>query len=617
MEDRRGLLGSIRLDAELGPPATLSMTLESVPGRVERLDHAVQCSARHRQAGWGALLLGSAIFMLLWILNTPFREVYVPNSTDIPALADGLLLTPGAHWRDWFTRGYANFWDAYPEWPAVGVSAFTRPAFQLVIYLAHFALGQHWASYQIINCFAVAGMAAVAFLIAQKSLELRTGPALLAAVLVMVSPPVLDSWLYGVAYAIEPLATLLVAGAFLAVVARRDSLCLAFLSVAVFMKENALWATVAAAITIMLRPKSDEPFRRRTFAAAAMFLPVVMWLGLRYTFFGGIGGTYATVGYTPFADFVDMTIRDKLTHLHTLFVTRYAFVTEGTWALPDRAARIGMALLIYALLLLWVSRTLPEMMKRLRSAMHETHWSNAGFLVTLWAAIAFAFHFALPLNQERYATSVVVFAWPALVAEVERRRHAILWFSLVVCCIVSLTRGSYRSVSFAKFESEPNNYKLMVAMLRQLPTATRQVYIVNAGGLQVVNPEHARLVLGVSAEIVRVIDIDWKCSRSGNFVAFDHNTLDGVVNMTVTLPTCAHFRFESGRFNDALTYGHLYRSDTMSYELPEAHPSRPTNYWAPPFYFGRRMTVHVRPSGAARFIIEHGGPNGIVWFDIP
>jgi hypothetical protein len=196
-----------------------------------------QRAVRRHQTGWAALLLGFAVFVLLWILSTPYREVYVPNGNDIPALADGLLLAPGAHWTDWFTRGYSNFFDAYPEWPQ-GSTGFTRPAFQFLIYLAHFALGRNWQLYSIISCFAAAGMAVVAFLIARTALGLRTGLSLLAAVLVVLSPPVLDCWLAGVSNACEPLATLLVVGAFLAVVARRDFLCLMFLFAALLTKEN-------------------------------------------------------------------------------------------------------------------------------------------------------------------------------------------------------------------------------------------------------------------------------------------------------------------------------------------------------------------------------------------
>ena len=321
------------------------------------LHRGTQRALHRHQTGWGAVLLGFAIFGLLWIVSSPYRRLYVPNDLDIPVLADGLLLAPGARWEDWFTRGYSNYWDAYPEWPWGDVYAFARPAFQFVIYLVHFVLGRNWQLYQIISCFAVAGMAAVAFLIARTALGLRTGLSLLAAVLVVLSPPVLDCWRIGLANAHEPLATLLVAGAFFAAVARRDVLCLMVLFVALLTKENAVWAPAAAAITIMLRPKPDEPLRRRAVAAAAMFVPVVFWLGLRFAFFGGIGGTYATAHYKPLGDFLALTFQ-KLTHLDALFVgsgrpSEFVFGAdqnflskEGHWV---RAITGGTRLLTYAL----------------------------------------------------------------------------------------------------------------------------------------------------------------------------------------------------------------------------------------------------------------------------
>ena len=167
-----------------------------------------------RHSGGIALLLSFAIFGLLWILHIPLRGIYVPNEDDISTLASSLLLAPGAHWQDWFTRGYSHFFDLYPDWPAHGTefarTAFTRPAFQFVIYLTHFVLGRDWASYQLINCFAVAGMGGVAFQIAQSVLGLRTGPSLVAAMLVVLSPSLWLSWVSAVVFAIEPLATVLV-----------------------------------------------------------------------------------------------------------------------------------------------------------------------------------------------------------------------------------------------------------------------------------------------------------------------------------------------------------------------------------------------------------------------
>src|SRR5262249_38107885 len=145
------------------------------------------------------------------------------------------------------------------------------------------------------------------------------------------------------------------------------------------------------------------------------------------------------------------------------------------------------------------------------------------FLVTLWAGIAISFHFALPLFDERYATSVVVFTWPAIVAEMQRRRNILFRMSLALCCIVSLTGASYYSIKFvSRIESIGNTYRPMETALQQLPRAIRQVYILVADGLPEANPEAMRLALDVRAEIIHVVDINWNCAEShtNDLVAF-------------------------------------------------------------------------------------------------
>ena len=271
----------------------------------------------------------------------------------------------------------------------------------------------------------------------------------LPLLLVVLSPPVMDCWLLGVANAHEPLATVLVAGAFLAVVARRDFLCLMFLFAALLTKENAVWAPAAAAITIMLRPKPDEPLRRQVITAAVMFLPVVFWLGLRFAFFGGIGGTYATAGYRPLGNFLALTFQ-KLTHLDALFVGQHAFVTEGHGALLDRAIRLGTRLLTYALFSLLALRIVREIANRFRYAMTRgvgRPWTRP-FSSLCGPRLPSRSISHSPCRNARYATSVVVFAWPALVAEIDRRRQAVIWLGLTVLCVVSALR-SYRSGEIA------------------------------------------------------------------------------------------------------------------------------------------------------------------------
>src|SRR5206468_977425 len=101
---------------------------------------------------------------------------------------------------------------------------------------------------------------------------------------------------------------------------------------------------------------------------------------------------------------------------------------------------------------------------------HKTRWPtvDASLLVALWAVIALAFSFAIPLGDDRYAMSVVVFAWPGLVAEVQRRGKAVIWLGLAVCCAVSLTRSSYylrETIAMLTLQNE--NYRSMNAVLRE------------------------------------------------------------------------------------------------------------------------------------------------------
>jgi hypothetical protein len=74
----------------------------------------------------------------------------------------------------------------------------------------------------------------------------------------------------------------------------------------------------------------------------------------------------------------------------------------------------------------------------------------------------------------------------------------------------------------------------------------------------------------------------------------------------------------SGIDSDALVDGRLNRGPSIAYDMPNATPSAGSGTWRPIFDPPQRLTVHIRPQGRARFLIEHGAPDGgLAWFDTP
>ena len=580
--------------------------------------------ARLRHPLWGALFAGLAVFAILWLVNGPFREVYQPGHDDVTALADGLLLRPDAQWSNWFTRGHWDFFDPYPEWPS-HQTAFARPAFQFLIYLAHFVLGRDWAAYLALNYLAVAGVAAVAFAIARAALGLGAGLSALAAGLVLLSSAVLEFSIDVVGAGSEPLASALVGCAFLAVVWRRDRLCMGLLLAALLTKETAVWAPFAAGLTVLLREGVANEGRHRALAAAAMLLPVALWLGLRFIFFGGIGGTYATADYAPLGEFLRLTAW-KFAHVHHLFVTQDIAAAERGWAAFDRPVRFLTAALVFLLLAPWVLGGLGAATQWFGFATRERRWSTADtpLLLTLWAALSLVFYFTLALASARYAASAAMFVWPAVVGDIARRRRVIFGVGLAACAALSLARASefVAGLNPPSAQSYEGQYVRaaagMNAALRQVPVGIKYVYVLSAGGLAAANSDYLRALLGLHADIIRITDISWNCGGETERLTYDRIAAEGEVEIRVTLPDCARFFFAfSGIDGAALVDGRILRNESVTYDVPEAEAIAREGL-PPALEIGHRMIVHIRPRGPARFIIERGPPErGIAWFDFP
>lgn len=567
-------------------------------------------------------MLALLVFAGLWLLNVPYRQAYQPSHDDVTALADGLLLLPGARWTDWFTQGHAHFFIPYPEW-SVAQTAFARPAYQGVIYLAHFVFNRHWSSYLAINYLAVAGIAAVGFVVARRVLGLGIAGALAAAALVLLAPAVSEFSLGILGAGSESVASLLIGGAFLALVDGRRVLCLLLLLVAAFTKETALWAPVAAAATVLWDARGLRA-RARIAWASAMLAPIAIWIAFRIAFYGGIGGTYATADYASPDTFLAL-LGWKLVHLHPLFVSQQPLFTAPSWLVLDQGIRVATALLLLVVLLAWAFLALRALFGPTTrvAAMPRTE-RDAFLLVSLWATVALGFYLLLAVGSPRYATAAVMFAWPAIVAAV---LHGHRWQArgvLAALLLLSLVRTTHylAMLNPPRADSETAHFfhaiGAMNAALRDVPPNIRQVYVFTEDGMVPVTPDYLRAFLGLDVTLIRVADLSWNCPRAA-MVAVTHSETSGEAVLDATVPDCARFFFfDSAIPSTALQNGRLRRNDAMTYELPDASAVTPAGAASPMLAVGRHLILHVHLDGPARFIIEHGAPDGgLAWFDTP
>jgi len=163
--------------------------------------------------------------------------------------------------------------------------------------------------------------------------------------------------------------------------------------------------------------------------------------------------------------------------------------------------------------------------------------------------------------------------------------------------------------------------RAMRAALSQVPVDTRQIFVISSpAALAPANPAYLQAFLGLPAEIVHIINMNWTCAEPRARVSFDRSIgADGRITISATLPACASFEFDYARIDaSALTDGYLRRNPSIIYELPQAHFLERSGPTDPGLEVGRSMIVHIRARGAARFIIEHGGPDGgLAAFDAP
>lgn len=339
---------------------------------------------------------------------------------------------------------------------------------------------------------------------------------------------------------------------------KRFVLTVFFLILAVFTKEAALYAPIAAALTVTLTT-------RRKLLAATMLLPLLAWAGVRkFLFAGSAEGLYAVPMNSPRAFFLgvikgvlqwptglvpDLAVKTILSHhdfLHNLpsFVLLAANVFF--WVVL-----IGLGIQLFR---------------------KDTNGPLAPFTVFLWLCGALSFGVLVGpdprFGGSIYPLELLLLAMASVALPMSRWRTASM---TALCLLVPMFLWHMYA---APIENDANGRPLMQEVngaLKRNGTNADDIYILNSAPAFSA-PGYLASFAGITARVVVLNQFDG-CLSSHEANTFLKQRGDFEMDIAVQLPSCAHFVFDSVPptvLAQATNGKEFLRGDLAVYSLPSA-----------------------------------------------
>jgi len=454
--------------------------------------------------------------------------------------------------RGWLTQGMSGYYHVYPEWPQQAFSNFYRPVWNLIIYVEESVFGQRYWAWFLAYCV-LQYLGTLLFLRVLRLLGVPSRPALLFAILFLFNPAFLNFGFVYPGFQFDVFASLLLLAAFALLLEYRYGFALALIVAAVFMKETAIFAPVAAAITVFIQ-KRDAKW------SAAMLAPLPAWIAARWlAFHAVIGGTFespSTVGDILInigkglliwpSGAVPVSFPLRLTGVHGVVLIALLLVNAALWAI-----------LVYAG---WqAARALRRTPEQADSKLQTV------LLIWLLGALSFCMltrpH--IRFGASFYAFLLLFFAqflfarpWPNFVRLVP---------VLILSFVTMLRAGDFLRHAIATESAEGSGEKALFAGLRSLPQDGRSVFVVDAPAM-LSAPVFIARTWNFNLDIVFLNQVRG-CQRAGQGnTSYDPSTK----SLSVEIPPCA-FDVLAGVPQDiqseALT-GNLLRPGIGMYRFP-------------------------------------------------
>jgi hypothetical protein len=476
--------------------------------------------------------------------------------------------------RGWLTRGMSDYYHVYPEWPQSAFSNFYRPVWNLIVFTEQAVLGQHyWAWFLAFYALQYGG--ALLFLRLLLSLGLPSRSALPFTILFLFNPAFLNFGFIYPGFQFDVFASLLLLSALYQLLHHRYGWALALITAAMFTKETALFAPVAAALTVFIL-KRDAKW------SVAMLVPLLAWVAARWLAFHAVmGGTFASP--TSISDLLANIGKGLAIWPSSAVPTNLPLQMTGIYGV-GLLALVAMNAVLWAVLAYAAWQTARALWRTPDNAESKL---QAVLLVWVLGALAYCM---LTRPQVRFGASLdtflLLFLGYCLFAQSWPRYLRTL--PLLILAVVAGSRGvNFLWLDIPNVLARTGGEKALFAALQSLPQDGRAVFVVNAPTMLSAPRFIAKewnLKLGIT-----FINQFRGCSYANSRDAWYELS---PTSLSVEIPSCASYVFAGvpGDIQARELAGGLLRPGVGIYQFP-GHPDLSKRLSSGDIDFGRAMQV--------------------------
>lgn len=472
--------------------------------------------------------------------------------------------------RNWFVHGFSDYFRVYPEW-SPAITDFLRPATNAIIRGEELLFGSHYILYFLILYLAQFLMIWLLLLLAR---DLGVGNRWLAvlALLLSIEPAFVGRDLRNIGFHEDVWSGLFVITAFFLIGRKRYVTTSFVLVFALFTKEVAIFAPIAAALTVLFQTKR-KPW------ALAMLAPLAIYFAVRQFFFvhSGASGSYVLPG--------------------TTFKSLGLYLLRGVlfWPIGNFANGAGIALDIAGSIAFWILIALS--VRRLYVTRDERSLSAFAVLIWLLGSLAVGVTLAQQTRLGGSTFPLELLLLAALVTTSTSRSLRVL-----SCSVLALIAFSYCSNLLAFPRSFPDQRYQQQSVQRLLSDLNsdgqeaKVIYILNSTE-DSTGPEYLGRMAHVPGRVVVLNQFDGCLSSNEGTTSF-HDFDTSSVAISVRIPPCAQLVFSSLEKSDFDPQPKVVvdRGELAKYSFADAQPA-----WRHPWdtryhtlNLGRDMTVTLR-----------------------